>query len=109
MRRGADAARVVELRALTLERLLPLGEERSPLVEKRLEGGQIDLGGIGLDLAKVGVYRRIEREVGTQTHTEVEPRSGAHPRALGKRIVGIELSVRHQARVAGEVRQQLDA
>ena len=54
-----------------VEQLRALEKERPLLREARLERRQVDLGGIGFDLAEVRIDRGLEREVRTKTHLDV--------------------------------------
>ncbi len=93
MRAAADAPAVQELvapaREAEVEDLGVLDEERPPLLEEGLEGGQVDHRGVRLDLPEVRVDGGVEREGGA----EAEPEVGAHARAgrppVEERILGV--------------------
>ena len=55
------------------EQPLALDEEGSPLLEEGLERAEVELRRVGLDLAEVGVHRRVEQEVGGDPVLEVAP------------------------------------
>ena len=60
MGRAADAARVIEVRVADAEELIVFEEKRPLLGKPRFERGEIDLRGIGFDLAEVGIDCRLE-------------------------------------------------
>jgi hypothetical protein len=101
--RGADAPRVEILRTLAAEQLAPLGEEGPALVEEGLERTEVHLGRIGLDLAEIGVHRRVEREVRAHAQLGVESHAavpGVIQRVRGGRAGAVR-------RIAGDVRHEL--
>ena len=95
LRRAADAARVEQAGAVAVvavhveaEGARPFDEERPPLGEERLEGIEVDDGGVGFDLAEVGIRRGGQRQAGRDRvlHVEANRRAG-----IGRRVdrVGI--------------------
>ena len=79
LRRAADAARVEQARCtavvavhVELERARAFDEERPPLLEERLERVEVDDGGVGFDLAEVGIGRRGQREARAHRVLQVE-------------------------------------
>src|SRR3712207_7000560 len=56
-------------------------EERPPLLEERLERGEVELRRVRLDLPEVGVDRRVEREVRREAVLDVESRAARGPPA----------------------------
>ena len=105
-RRLADAPRVEELvLVLDLEAqdLAALEEEGPLLLVEGLVGGEVDDGGVGLDLAEVGVEGRVEREVRGQADLGVEAeRARAVGAAVRLRGPGARLAERvgHELHVA---------
>jgi hypothetical protein len=69
--RAPDPPRVEELRPRDLEDVRALGEEGALLLELRLEGRQVDLGGVRLHLAEVRVQGGGERQVRRQPVLQV--------------------------------------
>src|SRR5690606_26040893 len=91
LRTPADPARVQEVRvhSATLaeaEDLISFGEEGALLVEARLEGGEVQVGGVHLDLAEVRVHRRVQRDVGAEPVLQVEPQVAAEVPAV---VIGV--------------------
>src|SRR6202008_3131992 len=50
-----------------LEQAAVLPEERAPLLEGRFKSRNVDLGGVGLDLAEVGVQREVQSQPAIQS------------------------------------------
>src|SRR5687767_11642170 len=74
LRRPADAARVESLQLRTHrepEYFRAFGEEGSLLRKEGLEGSEVYYGGIGFDLAEVGVYGSSQREVRREPVLEI--------------------------------------
>ena len=74
-----------------------LDEEGALLLEEGLEGGQVDLGGVGLDLAEVGVDGQVEGEVVAQAELGVEAGGEA---VVGAVAEGVARPRRRSARAA---------
>ena len=117
LRRATDAARAehrqarhvrAEEAAQPAEAEVPraLDEERPPLVEGGLEVGEIHDGRIDLDLSKVGVHRRGQREVRGEQHASVQADAAIHGVRVVKRIARRAGDV---ARAADDVGQHLGA
>ena len=92
-----DAARVEELRrvaeldeasrpASEPEDVRPLDEEGPVLGQELLERRQVHERGVDLDLAEVGVHRRVQGEVGGHAVLEVQPRA---PEIVARFVEGI--------------------
>ena len=103
MRSPADAPRVEVVRSLDPQQLRPLGEERSPLLDDRLERREIHFGRIGLHLPEIGVDRRVHREV--RPNAELGVDTNARLGRVAERIARVQL--RGLLRVGGHVRQEL--
>jgi hypothetical protein len=107
VRRRADASAVEPRRASDealsppREQLVAFDEERAPLLEHVLECREVDDGGVGFHLTVVRIDRRVEREVGAESHLEVA--AGPCAVAVGPALVGAVGEVRRR------VGQQFDA
>ena len=83
-----------------------LEKERALLGEEDLVGAEVDLRGIGLDLAEVRVDRPRDRRVGPEPELEVEARRRQELAVVVERVGGIGLG---EGRAEGSVGQELEA
>ena len=89
-----------------VEQLRALDEERPLLGEARLERRQVHFGGIGFDLAEVGIERGFEREVRAEPHLDVGADASLDVLAIIERVAGITIAVDGGA--AGDIWRRLD-
>ena len=68
------------------EDLRAFQEERPPLGEARLDGGEVHFCGIGLDLPEVGIDRGFEGHVGPEAHLDVASHALGQIPAVVERI-----------------------
>lgn len=117
MRTDADAPTVEESvarerasgdrrREPQVQNLLALDEERPSLLEERLEGGEIDLRGVGLDLAEIGVEGKVEGQVVGDSDLAVEADVEVVVATRAKRVA---LLARSALAASHSVGQELDA
>ena len=102
-----DATGVKPVVIDAVQEIAPLQEERAPFGEEGLEARQVHLGRIRLDLSEIGIDRRLERQVGAETHLRVQPDTSLEVRAGRERVAWI--GVADHLRRARDVRQQLQA
>ena len=112
-RRAADAPAVelalgaaIAVADRQLEHVDALEKERALLGEVELVRGQVDLLGIGFDLAEIGIDRRRQRERRSQAVLQIEADVAYRRHVLRQRAVEID---RLDVDAAGDVRQQLEA
>ncbi len=112
-----ETRRVVGIDLSEGEEARPLEEEGSLLVEECLVVGEVDDGGVDLDLAEIGIDRGIEREIAAHTDPNIGPACGEIVAAVAERVSeagvgvlattgdvrrGFEVSLRRQPGESGE-------
>ncbi len=106
VRPAPDPAAVEELvppaREAEVEHAGVLHEERTPLLEERLERRQVDDGRVRLDLAEVRVDGGVERERRTEPVAQVDADAGVRGRAVEERVARLGRAVVQAAHRVGE-------
>ena len=89
-----------------LKSCAPSGKNGRFSAKARLERGQVDFRGIGLDLAEVGVHGGVERQVGPEAHLHVGADAARSDSAVVERVARIAVPFTVDA--PRHVGQQLD-